>query len=99
MEIKKEKEGMKLVMYLSGRLDTITAPQLQDELTEAMDGISELVMDLKDLEYVSSAGLRVLLFAQKEMMGLGGLQLINVTPPVMEVFDITGFSELLGING
>ena len=96
--IRKEKNGVKLLMHLSGRLDTITAPQLQEELTECLDGVSELTMDLKELEYVSSAGLRVLLSAKKEMMGLGGMQLQNVPRSVKEVFDITGFSDIMGLD-
>ena len=98
MTINKIQEGEKLTIVLQGRLDTTTAPQLEGELRSSVNGISELVFDLTDLEYVSSAGLRVLLSAQKVMNRQGNMTVRNVSSEVMDVFELTGFSEILNIE-
>ena len=98
LNIKKELEGEKLTVALEGRLDTVTAPELEAELKDALEGVTELVLDMKDLEYISSAGLRVLLTAQKSMSQKGSMKLINVNETVMEIFDVTGFVDILTIE-
>ncbi|MBR3328573.1 MAG: STAS domain-containing protein [Atopobiaceae bacterium] len=95
--IRTERDGAELRMYLSGRLDTGTAPELESSLRESLDGVDELVLDLKELVYVSSAGLRVLLSAQKVMGPRGGMVVCNVNNDVQDVFDMTGFSDFLTI--
>ena len=88
-----------LTIALNGRLDTMTAPELESELANAIVGVKELVFDLKNLEYISSAGLRVLLSAQKKINGQQGkMKLTNVCELVMEVFDVTGFADILTIE-
>lgn len=98
LNISKSNEGTTDTVVLSGRLDTITAPELEAfseaELTETKD----LVLDLKDLEYISSAGLRVILKLQKRMMKQGSMKLIHVGEVVQEVFEITGFTDILTIE-
>ena len=96
IEIKKEKE--ELIMEITGRLDTTTAPALEKTINENLDGIKNLVLDLKNLEYLSSAGLRVLLSAQKKMQKIGAMKIINVCELVMEVFEMTGFADILSIE-
>ena len=98
MEIKKTLEGEKLTVAISGRLDTTTAPELEEALKESMDGISELVIDFTETEYISSAGLRVLLSAQKTMNKQGSMKVLNVNETIMEIFDITGFADILTIE-
>lgn len=98
MTIEKNLEGNQLTLKIAGRLDTTTAPDLEAEITSMIDGIEQLVLDLADLEYVSSAGLRVILKAQKEMNANGSMKLINVNDSVLEVFDITGFIDILTIE-
>lgn len=98
MEIVKNGEGAKLVVSIIGRLDTTTAPALENELKRSLDGITELVLDFKELEYVSSAGLRVLLAAQKVMSKQGEMKITNVNDDIMEVFEITGFVDILTIE-
>ena len=83
---------------LVGRLDTLTSPQLEEALKEVPEDANELVLDLKDLEYVSSAGLRVFLNAQKNMMNRGKMCLKNVNDEIMEVLDMTGFTQILTIE-
>ena len=97
MEITKTIEENICKLALSGRLDTTTAPELEAELKSCLEGIEGLEFDLSDLEYISSAGLRVLLFAQKSMAGKT-MVVRNVKPEIMEVFDITGFSDILTIE-
>ena len=87
-----------VTVALSGRLDTITAPQLEEELNTIIPETETLVFDFENLEYISSAGLRLLLSAQKEMSKKGGMKLIHVNEEVQEVFDITGFNELLTVE-
>ena len=98
MNITKKQEGSKLIVALEGRLDTVTAPQLEGELRSAVSGISELVFDLGAQDYVSSAGLRVLLSAQKVMNKQGDMIIRNVKPGIMEIFEVTGFVDILNIE-
>ena len=98
MNIIKKQEGTTLTVSPEGRLDTVTAPQLEGELRTAVNGISELVFDLGKLEYVSSAGLRVLLSAQKVMNRQGSMTIRNVKPEIMEIFEVTGFVDILSIE-
>ena len=94
----KTKNGGDLSIALKGRLDTTTAPQLENELRTALDGVTELVFDLKDLAYISSAGLRVLLSAQKTMNRQGNMMIRNVSPEIMDIFEVTGFVDILNIE-
>ena len=98
MTINKTKEDGKLTIALEGRLDTTTAPQLEEEVKESVTGITELVFDLKDIAYVSSAGLRVLLSAQKIMNRQGSMVIRNANEEVMEIFEVTGFVDILNIE-
>ena len=97
MEIIKKAGGNKLDIALKGRLDTTTAPQLEAELSGGLDGVEELHIDMKELEYISSAGLRVLLAAQKVMNKQGSMVISNVNDTIREVFEITGFVDILTI--
>ena len=97
LNIKKNLENTTLTVSLEGRLDTTTAPQLEAELKNALDGITELTMDLGGTEYISSAGLRVLLSAQKTMNKQGEMKVTNVSKEIMEIFEVTGFSDILHI--
>lgn len=97
MNIIKTQEGTALAVALEGRLDTTTAPQLEGELRTAVNGITELTFDLGALDYVSSAGLRVLLSAQKVMNKQGSMTIRNVKPEIMDVFEVTGFVDILEI--
>ena len=83
---------------LSGHLDTVSAPKLDDDLQKVMPEVSHLVLDLADTDYISSAGLRVLLRCHKLMAGKGGMKLIHVSPMIMGILDMTGFSDLLTIE-
>ena len=98
MTITKNQDGAALEIALEGRLDTTTSPMLENELKEALPGVTELTLDLEKLEYISSAGLRVLLAAQKTMSRQGTMKLINVNEIIMEIFEITGFSDILTIE-
>ena len=98
MEIMKESHDTNLTLKLRGRLDTSTAPELEGELKTCLEGVQSLTLDLKELEYISSAGLRVLLSAQKAMNKQGSMVVRNVNPIVRDVFDITGFSDFLTIE-
>lgn len=98
MNIKKEQNGSELNIAVEGRLDTITAPELDAELTTALNGIEKLVFDFENLEYISSAGLRVLLSAQKVMTKQGSMVIRNVKPEIMEIFEVTGFVDILDIE-
>ena len=98
MEIIKNLDGNTLTIALEGRLDTSTAPNLEAELKSSLDGVTELVLDFNKLEYISSAGLRVVLAAQKTMSKQGSMKLIGVNDEVMEVFEITGFVDILTIE-
>lgn len=85
-------------MALEGRLDTTTAPVLEKEVKESLEGVENLSFDLKSLEYISSAGLRVLLSAQKIMNKQGSMTIKNASDEVLEIFDVTGFSDILTIE-
>ena len=98
MGITKESSGTDLTLKLQGRLDTATAPALERELKDPLGGVRALTLDLERLEYISSAGLRVLLSAQKTMNKQGSMVVRNVCPMVKEVFDLTGFSDFLTIQ-
>ena len=98
MTINKKMEGKELTVALEGRLDTVTAPELEAALKDSMDGAESLVLDLSKLDYISSAGLRVLLSAHKAMAGKGGLKVTHVNEIVAEVFDVTGFADILNIE-
>ena len=87
-----------LVLALTGRLDTTTAPALDKTIQENINDIKSLALDFKGLEYISSAGLRVLLSAQKKMQQVGNMKVMNVCEEVMEVFEITGFADILTIE-
>lgn len=98
MTIESKKDAGKLTLTITGRLDTSTAPKLEEELKASYDGVTELVFDLAKLEYISSAGLRVLLSAQKTMNKQGLMKVINVGEEIMEIFEITGFTDILNIG-
>jgi len=98
MKINKTMNGTTLVIALEGRLDTTTAPELENELKTSMDSANELIFDFEKLDYISSAGLRVLLSAHKAMSKKGGMKVRNVNEIVGEVFDVTGFADILTIE-
>ncbi len=98
MEIKKTLTNDSLVVALEGRLDTSSSPELEDVLDSSLDGVKELVFDLEQLDYLSSAGLRVLLTAQKRMGRQGMMKLRHLNATVREVLDVTGFSDFLTIE-
>ena len=98
MTIEIKNNSDQLTLEITGRLDTITAPALDNSINENISGIKSLILDLKSLEYISSAGLRVLLSAQKKMQQLGEMKVINVCEDVMEVFEMTGFADILTIE-
>ena len=98
MEIKKVTNESTLNVAISGRVDTTTAPALETELKGSFDSCESLVLDFAEVEYISSAGLRVLLSAQKVMSKKGGMKLINVSEDIMEIFEVTGFSDILTIE-
>ena len=98
MEISKNKNGSTLIISLSGRLDTVSAPQLEEELKASIGDVTELILDLSSLDYLSSAGLRILLSAQKTMNTMGKMTVKNVNDTIMEIFEVTGFTEILSIE-
>lgn len=98
MTITKNGEGATLTIAIAGRLDTTTAPQLEEVVNSSLEGVSDLTLDFSALEYVSSAGLRVLLAAQKIMNKQGSMKITNVSDDINEVFEITGFSDILTIQ-
>ena len=98
MTINKISDGEKLTLALSGRLDTNSSPSLEAELKQSVGGVKELIFDFSEEEYISSAGLRILLAAQKVMNRQGSMKLIGVSADVKEVFEITGFSDILTIE-
>ena len=98
MTINKNVNGAELTIALNGRLDTTTAPQLEGELKHSVNGIERLVFDFSELEYLSSAGLRVLLAAQKVMNKQGEMIVRNVNETIAEIFEVTGFSDVLTIE-
>ncbi len=98
MTIKTEKNDSALTVFVEGRLDTNTAPELDETLRSSLEGITDLSLDLEKLEYLSSAGLRVLLSAQKTMNKQGTMVVKNVNETIMEIFEVTGFSDILTIQ-
>ena len=98
MTIQQNKENSKLTVALAGSLDTATAPQLESELTPNLDGVQELILDCAELDYVSSAGLRVILGLQQILENQGTMKLTHVNDSIMEVFDITGFLAILTVE-
>ena len=98
MQINYNREAEKLTVAPEGRLDTATAPEFEQKIGEILEGVSALVLDMTKVEYVSSAGLRVILKVQKVMFNQGKMKLIGVSESVMEVFEITGFSNILKIE-
>ena len=98
MKINKKQDGSALVIALEGRLDTTTAPELEQELKGSLNGITNLTLDMANLDYISSAGLRVLLSTHKIMSKQGQMKVINASEIVKEVFDVTGFSDILNIE-
>lgn len=87
-----------LTLSLEGRLDTLTAPELENEIRNGLTGVEKLVFDFEKLEYISSAGLRVMLLAQKIMSRLGGMRVVNANDTIMEIFEVTGFRDILTIE-
>lgn len=98
MNISKNQNGTALEIALEGRLDTMTAPELEAELNNSLQNADSLVLDFAKLEYISSAGLRVLLSAHKAMSNKGGMKVTNVNEIVREVFEVTGFADILTIE-
>ena len=98
LNIKKDENGTSLAFSLEGRLDTVTSPMLESELKNSLDGVEELIFDMEQLQYISSAGLRVLLSAQKIMNRQGSMIVKNASDDVKEIFDVTGFSDILTIE-
>lgn len=98
MKINKTVNGSQLIIAVEGRIDTTTAPQLEAEMKADLEGVTDLCFDLSKLDYISSAGLRVLLAAQKLMNRQGSMKLVNVNETVMDIFDVTGFSGILTIE-
>ena len=98
MTIEIKNNSQETIIEIVGRLDTITAPALDKTINEDIEGTKDLILDLKGLEYISSAGLRVLLSAQKKMQKIGSMKVTNVCAEVMEVFEMTGFADILVIE-
>ena len=98
MTIEIKKNAVETTLQIVGRLDTITAPSLDKTINEDIGDTKNLILDLKNLEYISSAGLRVLLGAQKKMQKIGSMKVVNVCEDVMEVFEMTGFADILVIE-
>ena len=97
LNIEKNATETELIVTLAGRLDTTTAPELEKELKASLDGVTTLIIDMTELDYISSAGLRVLLSAQKIMNRQGEMKVTNVGETIMEIFEVTGFSDILTI--
>ena len=98
MTINTNKDGEKLVVIPEGRIDTVTAPEFSKSIDDNIEGVKELIIDFEKIEYISSAGLRVLLTMQKEMSKVGSMKLIHVGDVIMDVFNITGFVDILTIE-
>ena len=98
MEITKILEGTSLTVKLTGRLDTTTSPALETFLAENLEGITSLVFDFENLDYISSAGLRILLSSHKKMLSAGSMKVINVNEDIKEIFDVTGFVDILNLE-
>ena len=98
MTIEMKKEAKSLTLKIAGRLDTTSAPEMEKAVKENIGGIEKLVIDMEKLEYISSAGLRMLLSAKKKMDEQGSIKIKNVSKAIMEVFEITGFNEIMTIE-
>ena len=98
LNINKSVEDSKVTFALEGRLDTITSPDFENELKGSLDNATELIIDFTNLEYISSAGLRVLLSAHKTMSKQGSMKITNVNSTIMEIFEVTGFADILSIE-
>ena len=98
MTIEIKKNAVETIIQIVGRLDTLTAPTLDKTINEDIGDTKNLILDMKNLEYISSAGLRVLLGAQKKMQKIGSMKVVNVCEEVMEVFEMTGFADILVIE-
>ncbi len=98
MNIEQKKDGKALVLTLAGRLDTVTSPELEAVLKDALAGVEELTFDFEKLDYISSAGLRVLLSAQKTMNRQGSMKVIHANEMIREIFDVTGFADILTVE-
>jgi len=98
LNVEKKLEEDKLYVSVEGRLDTITSPDLEKEINDSIEGVKELTLDFEKLEYISSSGLRVLLAEQKVMNKQGSMKLINVNDTIMEIFEVTGFTDILTIE-
>ena len=98
MKINKTQNGTTLNIALEGRLDTMTSPELEAELHRSLEGADSVVFDFSKLDYISSAGLRVLLATHKQIVGKGGMKVTNVNEIVQEVFEVTGFADILNIE-
>ncbi len=98
MNITKEFNGKELTIILNGKLDTGTTPQATKEIQAEIGNIESLILDMKDLKYISSAGLRLILSLHKQMAAKGGMKVINVNETNMDIFDLTGFTDLLNIE-
>lgn len=98
LDITKEQDGGNLTMNLAGRLDTTTAPQLESQMKSSLNNVTNLVMNFEKLEYVSSAGLRVILSAQKVMNRQGEMVIKGVSDEIMDIFEVTGFIDILNIE-
>lgn len=98
MNFTKSLNGSQLTVALEGRLDTVTAPELDADLKTSLEGVDSLILDLADLAYISSAGLRVLLSAHKAMSGKGGMKVVHANEIVREVLEVTGFADILNVE-
>lgn len=98
LNVNKTIENGKATLTIEGRLDTVTAPELEQTMQEILPGLKELVLDFEKLDYISSTGLRILLSAQKAMNGQGSMKVCHVNDTVMEIFEVTGFSDILTIE-
>ena len=98
MTISKNKNGSELIIALEGRLDTTTSPELEAQLKDALDGVTALTFHFEKLEYISSAGLRVLLAAQKLMKNQGSMKIVHANDIILEIFEVTGFSDILTVE-
>ena len=98
LNIEKKACGKELVLNLEGRLDTLSSPDLEKVLKEELDDVTDLTIDMKNLEYISSAGLRVLLYGQKRMRTEGSMRIKNVNETIQEIFEVTGFNDILTIE-
>ena len=98
MNIIKNANGSELEVVLEGRLDAVTAPELDNELKSSLDGVTDLVFNMEKLDYISSSGLRVLLSTQKIMNSKGSMKITNANEMVMEIFEVTGFADILTIE-